>query len=545
MSKGKKLLELLHPERRLWYGLMASCPLVCLLICFLPLLQRNLIDAINSRNYTGVIWALGGLGGAVGLSRGGTVLQNYGGSVLMIHFRDRCKKLLFSRLLGLPPGFLQSKGISYLSNRVHNDVEAICRFGAFGVFQWLTHILKMFGALVVIGWMQWWLGLLVMPFLLLQVFLAWRFLKYQYKLHLQLHEATAQEQRVMHDFLSCHNLLRSHNGENIAEYRHNNRLKRWKILMFRQLRSDRMFRLWQQLPVWFCCCGVFLAGLYLVWHDQWTLGDLWAVTGLLILVFTPVRGMIIGGLQMQSVRAAVVRLSELLEAPGENQGSLVPGSLRREIEFSGVDFGYPERPMIFQNFELRVAPGEKLLLTGPNGCGKSTLLALLLRFYIPAAGEIRIDGIPVEQYELAGYRGRIGYIGQTMEFFPGTLRDNLLLGRQAADHQIEEILGRLHLSARIQNFPGGLDGRLEEAGHNFSAGERLRLALARELLRNPDILLLDEVTANLDAAGEQLIWTLLRTEFAEITVIMVAHHITAIPEDFRIVDLKKENSDGK
>ena len=167
-----------------------------------------------------------------------------------------------------------------------------------------------------------------------------------------------------------------------------------------------------------------------------------------------------------------------------------------------------------------------IFLTGANGCGKSTLFSLLLRLYRPVSGQIEIGGVPIDSYPLELYRSRIGYIGSHPEFIKGTLRDNLLLGNPGhSDEEILDMFRHLQCQKLLEQWQNGLSAMVAERGENFSSGERLRLALIRELLRDTDILLFDEAAANLDQEGRRQFYDMLEKLPISKTVIAIVHEI--------------------
>jgi len=223
-------------------------------------------------------------------------------------------------------------------------------------------------------------------------------------------------------------------------------------------------------------------------------------------VFHPL-GQLCGAIPLtQSALASAARIIELENATCEPNldSGMEDFSLQGKIELRGLSFAYHPGHPVLSSLDLTLKPGSKLLVSGPSGSGKSTLFALILGFYKTLAGDIFIDDRPVNDYNIRALRRRIGYLGPFPEFIPSTLRANLSLGCQAIpdDNTIHAALADAGIESVVRALPRGLDTVLTESAHNFSAGERLRLALARELLRGCSLLLLDEATAHLDADNE-------------------------------------------
>jgi ATP-binding cassette subfamily B protein len=186
---------------------------------------------------------------------------------------------------------------------------------------------------------------------------------------------------------------------------------------------------------------------------------------------------------------------------------------------------------VLDRLNLRIPAGRTVAIVGESGSGKSTLLKLLMGFYSPTAGRILIDGVDLGDFELASLRGRIGLVAQDPFIFNGTLLENIALGRPGATR--EEVIAAARM-AGLDEFIAGLPGRYEtvigERGANLSGGQRQRLAIARALLRRPEILIFDEATSHLDTATERAIQEGLQAALAGKTVVLIAHRLSTIKD---------------
>ncbi|QIG79172.1 ABC transporter transmembrane domain-containing protein [Stakelama tenebrarum] len=239
---------------------------------------------------------------------------------------------------------------------------------------------------------------------------------------------------------------------------------------------------------------------------------------------------------------AAARLGELIAvepdiAPPADPVPL-PQPPRGAIDFSGVTFRYPTRPdsAALTDFDLSVAPGETVALVGPSGAGKSTLFALLQRFYDPQAGEVRIDGVPLQRADLSDLRGRIAMVPQETVIFAASARDNLRYGKwDASDAALWEAAEAANAADFLRALPQGLDTFLGEGGARLSGGQRQRVAIARALLRDSPILLLDEATSALDAEGERLVQDALERLMENRTTLVIAHRLATVRAAGRII----------
>ncbi|MBL0176150.1 MAG: ABC transporter ATP-binding protein [Ignavibacteria bacterium] len=215
------------------------------------------------------------------------------------------------------------------------------------------------------------------------------------------------------------------------------------------------------------------------------------------------------------------------------------------VAFRGVSFSYVPGIPVLEDFSLSVAAGEWLVVEGASGCGKSTIAALLPRLCDAQGGEILIDGIAIGAWDLAHLRGSIGLVAQEPVLFHGTLRENILFAPGDADpERLEQVLAASCVDQFLDALPGGLDTLVGERGTTLSGGQKSRIAIARALLLDPAILVLDEANAMLDADLEILLWTRLRAERAGKTTIVLGHHVSRIPPPYSHIALHPRARDG-
>jgi len=246
---------------------------------------------------------------------------------------------------------------------------------------------------------------------------------------------------------------------------------------------------------------------------------------------------------LQRAAGATERLIELLEARSELPEPAQPREVEGlgRLELDAVCFSYARRPgqRVLEEVSFAVEPGETVALVGPSGAGKSTVFDLVLRFYDPDAGAIRLDGVDLRELSLADLRQEIGLVPQDPVLFAGTLRDNLTYGApEASELALARALQQAHAADFVAALPDGLDTRIGEDGVGLSGGQRQRLAIARALLPEPRLLLLDEVTSALDADSEKHISQSVRELQGRCSVLVIAHRLSTIREADRIVVLE-------
>ncbi|MBT8422291.1 MAG: ATP-binding cassette domain-containing protein [Gammaproteobacteria bacterium] len=249
--------------------------------------------------------------------------------------------------------------------------------------------------------------------------------------------------------------------------------------------------------------------------------------------------------EVQRAAGAMERLIELLEAEPEIKAPENPVALPEHgdgrIAFEHVNFSYPSRPdtLAINDFTLTIEPGETVAFVGPSGAGKSTTFQLLLRFYDPQSGCIRIDGVDIAQADPAAVRSMIGVVPQETMIFGTSALENIRYGRpDASDADVHAAAQAAAADEFITKLPEGYDTFLGEKGTRLSGGQRQRIAIARAILKNPPVLLLDEATSSLDAESERLVQDALERLMEDRTTIIIAHRLATVLKAKRIVVLE-------
>src|SRR5450756_856790 len=242
---------------------------------------------------------------------------------------------------------------------------------------------------------------------------------------------------------------------------------------------------------------------------------------------------------------ATERLMELLasQSPITSPSNPVPAPAQlagSAIEFEAIHFHYPSRPnqLALHNFSLKVSPGQTVALVGPSGAGKSTVFGLLLRFYDPDSGHIRLDGVATRELSLQALRERIGIVPQDAVIFSGSALENIRYGKpDASDDKVKAAAQGAFADEFINALPHGYDTFLGERGVRLSGGQRQRIAIARAMLKNPPLLLLDEATSALDAESERLVQGALEAAMRDRTTLVIAHRLATVQKANLIVVL--------
>ncbi|MCA9193696.1 MAG: ABC transporter ATP-binding protein [Planctomycetales bacterium] len=292
--------------------------------------------------------------------------------------------------------------------------------------------------------------------------------------------------------------------------------------------------IWDVLIPLSSTCLLLYGGWQILRHDL-TLGDLMMFLVYLTMLLGPIASIASSAMSFQNNLAGLDRVLDLLDEPTESdieQGrqEVSPSSTLGEIEFRNVSFRYPgSEQLVLKNVSFTAKAGQTIALVGRSGAGKTTLCNLVARFYIPTTGEVFLDNHPMQDIRLESYRRLLGIVEQDVFLFDGTIGENIAYGRRNATEL--DILAAAEAAAAlefIQQLPQGLDTLIGERGIKLSGGQRQRLAIARAILADPRVLILDEATSNLDSESERLIQHSLKKLLRNRTAFVIAHRLSTI-----------------
>ena len=420
----------------------------------------------------------------------------------------------------------QSVGISASSMRDFESLRDFFSSSSLVLLADMPFVLMFLALIAVVGGPLVWIPALTVPFLLVVGLLAQRPLMKAMRENMK---ESGDKQSVLVEAVLNMELLKAHNAEGYLQ-------RRWELSnaagaeAYKKIRSLTNLIMGlsgtvQQLVT----VAMVVAGVYLIHANQLTQGGLIASVILAGRALAPLASVMSLAARFQQAVTSLETLDGLIKRPRDRvhgRTYVVPESVQGTLEAQALEFAYPgeHRIPVIKKLSLHIPAGHKVAMLGRVGSGKSTLLRLMSGLYAPLGGSVRLDGVELQQLEPSEVRARIGYVGQDPQLFMGTLRENLVLSDSwISDARVLDVLRTLGLYEMVAAHPRGLDMPITEAGGGLSGGQRQLLAIARMMLRDPQLVFMDEPTANMDQNTEARIIAVLKPWLQGRTLLMSTH----------------------
>ena len=514
--------------------LLACISVIALLGLLPPLFTKWLIDdAIPRGSERLVLLFVGGMmasaivAGTIGVAQG--YFNSYVGEGIMRDIRTS----LVAHLHRMPIAFFTNTKTGEIMNRVSNDVDNIDNIVTGTLVTIVTNIVTIVTTAVTIFILDWRLAIISVAVVPLMIFPLSPVGRRMYVVRKRTREKRDEIESITQETLSISGitLIKSFVREQFERtrfYKVANDLMKLEIDL---VMIGRWFMALIGAMVVIGPAFVWLGGSWLAIHGLLQIGTIVAFVMYLSRLYAPASTL--AGVQVQIVSALAVfeRIFDYLDMPTEETacaGTTLLENVRGEIVFEDVSFSYGDRPAL-HDVSFRIAPGQTAALVGPSGAGKTTVTQLVPRFFIPQSGRITIDGHDVCDLDLSSLRKAIGIVTQETYLFHDTIATNLRYGRmEATDDELIAAAKAANIHDFIASLPEGYQTVVGERGHKLSGGERQRLALARVLLKDPRILILDEATSSLDSHNEAMIQSALERVMRNRTSLVIAHRLSTI-----------------
>ncbi len=445
----------------------------------------------------------------------------------------------FRHLVSLPMRFFGEKRVGELASRLSNDLVLIADLFTFVVPQAIRQTMLFGGGLAAITITSPRLALVMVASLPPVILSAIWFGRRVRRLSREATDRLAEASTVVEESFQNIASVKAYTNEDREARRYASVLGRFLAIAIPAAK-------YRAGLISFVIVGIFGSITVVLWYGarlmeagQLSHGQLSRFTLFTVLIGGSVAGAAEVFSSLNRAAGASQRVRELLrETPEPLAVATAPvPRLAGEVRFENVHFAYPSRPdlPVLEELSLAVRPGQKIALVGLSGAGKSTVVSLLLRFYDPVSGDLLIDGRPAASYPLGGLRGQMAIVPQEVLLFGGSIRENIGYGREGATaEEIEAAARRANCHEFIQRFPEGYETLVGERGVQLSGGQRQRIAIARAILKDPAILILDEATSSLDSESERLIQEALGSLLQGRTAFIIAHRLSTVRQADRI-----------
>lgn len=451
------------------------------------------------------------------------------------------REQLFKRLITLPMNFYVHKPSGELISRVVNDSNVIQGLLGYAVKDIFVEGATFIVLLTIAFIRQWDLALLALIVLPFSFSVINKFGKKMRKIAKKTQEQVSGLVVRLTESISGIKMIKSFLQEALHKDKFDEENKRYYRIALKGARTLEYSTLLHEIIRGVGSVGILFYGLYLVNTNQMTLGELLSFSAAVGLIYTPIKRLGNANNSLQQARASAERIFYLLDQEPEVDGTVELPVFRDEIVFNNVSFIYPNtKKKVLEDVSFHVKKGELIAIVGRSGAGKTTIMDMLLRFYRPTEGSITIDGININTLTLQSLRENIGLVSQDIILFNEPVRDNIAFGKpETTNEEIIESAKAAYAHDFIVDMPHGYDTIIGERGIRLSGGQRQRIAIARALLKNPPILILDEATSSLDAESEAIVQKALDNLMVGRTTFVIAHRLSTIMKANRILLLDR------
>ena len=538
-----RLLSYLKPYWRWVVTITLLLLLVTVLDLLPPLFQRQIIDDVIGNRLLGRLPGLVlGLIGVYALTRILNSSDQYLRHVLGERFLLDLRVLLYDYLQRLSISFFENQQTGEIMSRITNDVNALENFVTHSVGFLIVDLLRLVGTAIILFALDWQLALLtLLPVPVLAVALR-AFNTRVRPIYRQIRDRLGDINAELQDNISGIRVIQAFGQERHELDRFTQRSTRYYEERVKGIRYWATFFPAIRFVASLGMAIVLGVGAYRVFNGALTLGGLVAFISYVASFYDPIHRLVQTDNTVQQAIAAGERVFELLDtvpeiedAPDATELPTIQGA----IAFEGVSFRYGTGEEVLRDVSFQMQPGQVVALVGPSGAGKTSIANLIPRFYDPVSGRVTVEGRDVREIKLASLRRQVAVVLQDTFLFNGTVRDNVVYGQpDAGEDEMIAAAKAAYAHEFIVNLPQGYETEIGERGVKLSGGQKQRLALARAILTDPRILILDEATSSVDAEAEYLIQQALEKVLEGRTALVIAHRLSTIRHADKIIALE-------
>ena len=524
-------------------GLSIVTTLIGLLI---PLITKELVDGFNmstlSANQILLIIAVFIIQAI--LSAYATYALGYNGQKIIAGLRE----LLWKKLIKLPVSYSDRNPSGEMISRITSDTMVVKELITTHFTGAITGIISVIGSIIILFIMNWKLTLLIFIVLPVAAAILVPIGRLMHKISKETQAETADFTGILNQVLPEIRLVKASNAENIEIQNGMNGIQKLFLLGLKEARTQSLVGPLITLVLMAALVGVIGYGGMQVASGTITAGSLVAFILYIFQIIMPMGQITLFFTQLQKSVGATDRIIEILSEEEEhlNAGKILDSG-KQSLTLNKLSFHYQEDEPILVNIDAKIEAGKVTAIIGPSGSGKTTLFKLLERYYEPTCGSICIGGENITSYSLESWRQHIGYVSQESPLLAGTIRENICYGieREVTELELEQAAEMAYALNFIRELPNQFDTEVGERGLKLSGGQRQRIAIARAILRDPDILMLDEATSSLDSQSEQYVQMALEKLMIGRTTIVIAHRLSTVVDADQLLFLEKGQLTGR
>jgi ABC transporter fused permease/ATP-binding protein len=541
LKKAKRLFSYIKPYRLVFYASLFFLLLTSFASMAFPMLTGKLFDSSsaggdfkisdldNTKSVVIILFAVFALQAIFSFFR------IWLSSIVTENVLADIRKDSYRKLISLPFNFFNKNKTGELTSRISADISQLQDTFNTILYEFIRQIIVIVSGVTLLAFISWKLALIMLATVPVMALVAVFFGRFIKKISREAQDKVAESNSIVEETLTAIASVKSFANEYFEVRRYKKAVGEVKELAIKGA-------LWRGLFVSFIIFCMFGSIVFVLWQGILLkeAGEI-GMDHLVAFVFYSVFiGASFGSLpelyaQIQKAIGATERLFEILDEipePVEIDKPVKAASrILGKVEFANVRFHYESRPdfEVLKNISFKIEPGMQVAVVGPSGSGKSTMASLLLRFYQPVSGEIKYDGINIQHLALSELRSQMALVPQEVILFAGTIRENISYGKpDATDDEIKSAAGKANAIEFIERFPDGLNTLVGERGVQLSGGQRQRIAIARAVLKDPSILILDEATSSLDSESERLVQEALDTLMQGRTSFVIAHRLSTV-----------------
>lgn len=512
----------------------------------IPLFTKNLVDhfSVDSLSPNVVIVlviAFVGQAVASGLS---IYLLNYVGQHVVAELRGR----LWSKFVALPIPYYDANRSGEMISRMTNDTAIVKDLITDHLTNFFTGIISMVGAATILLFIDWQMTLIMLIAAPLTLAILFPLGRQMHKISKGLQDETATFTAHISQVLSEVRLVKASNAEPIEVSKGGEGIQKLFNFGKREGKVQAFISPLVSLVMMSLLVVIIGYGGMRVASGALSAGDLVAFILYLFQIIMPMASFSMFFTQLQKAKGATERIIETLDEPEEKafEGKNV-GNMQQPIRFDGISFAYETGSPVLKNISFQADPGKVTAIVGPSGGGKTTLFSIIERFYLPDEGDVLLGDESMYDFSLHAWRSEIGYVSQESPLIAGTIRDNITYGldQEISEEEIVQSLEMAYATEFVDEFPDKLETEVGERGVKLSGGQRQRIGIARALLRDPKILMLDEATSSLDSKSEIAVQHALDNLMRGRTTFVIAHRLSTVIDADKIIFVEEGEITGE